>query len=127
MERFVGVLIEHFAGNFPTWLAPEQVRILPMNDELVPRAKEIEQLLKRAKIRVAVDPIADKLGAKIRRAELDKVPHMLVLGKREAEEGNVAVRSRANKSLEGVKTPETFLEELLQNISEQRLPDTYTK
>ena len=122
MERFVGVLIEHFAGNFPTWLAPEQVRILPMNDDLVPKAQEIEKLLKAVKIRVTVDPIADKLGAKIRRAELDKVPHMLVIGKREAEEGNVAVRSRANKALEGVKTPETFKEELLQIIAEKILP-----
>ena len=123
MERFVGVLIEHFAGNFPTWLAPEQVRILPMNDDLVPRASEIETLLKSAKIRVTVDPIADKLGAKIRRAEIDKVPHMLVIGKREAEEGKVAVRSRANKVLEGVKTPDTFMAELLQNIADKKLPD----
>lgn len=123
MERFVGVLIEHFAGNFPTWLAPEQVRILPMNDDLVPGAKEIEKLLKAAKVRVTVDPIADKLGAKIRRAELDKVPHMLVLGKREAEEGNVAVRSRANKQLEGVKTPEAFLDDLLKIITEKSLPE----
>ncbi len=121
MERFVGVLIEHFAGNFPTWLAPEQVRILPMNDDLVPRAKEVEKLLKAAKVRATVDPIADKLGAKIRRAELDKVPHMLVIGKREAEEGKVAVRSRADKALEGVKTPEDFLADLLLNIEEKRL------
>lgn len=123
MERFAGVLIEHFAGNFPTWLAPEQVRILPMNEDLIPRAKEIEALLKAAKIRVAVDPVADKLGAKIRRAELDKVPHMLVLGKREAEEGNVSIRSRANKSLEGSKPPEVFLTELLEIIGKKKLPD----
>lgn len=123
MERFVGVLIEHFAGNFPTWLAPEQVRILPMNDALVPAAREIEQSLKAAKIRVTVDPIADKLGAKIRRAELDKVPHMLVLGKREAEAGQVAVRSRLNKALEGLKTPTEFMHELLTNIAHKTLPD----
>lgn len=123
MERFVGVLIEHFAGNFPTWLAPEQVRILPMNDDLVPGAQEIEKLLKAAKVRVTIDSIADKLGAKIRRAELDKVPHMLVLGKREAAEGNVAVRSRANKKLEGVKTPEAFLDDLLKIIAEKSLPE----
>ena len=127
MERFVGVLIEHFAGNFPTWLAPEQVRILPMNDELVPKAQEVEKLLKSAKVRVAIDPIADKLGAKIRRAELDKVPHMLVIGKREAEEGKVAVRSRTNKSLEGVKKPEDFLKDLLQTIDSKLLPDAQGK
>jgi threonyl-tRNA synthetase len=123
MERFVGVLIEHFAGNFPTWLAPEQVRILPMNDDLVPQAREIEALLKAAKIRVSVDPIADKLGAKIRRAEIDKIPHMLVLGKREAEEGKVAVRSRASKTLEGVKPVGEFLTELLRDIANKTLPD----
>ena len=85
MERFCGVLIEHFAGSFPTWLAPEQVRILPMNDDLVPQAREIEKLLKAAKIRVTVDAIADKLGAKIRKVHMDKVPNFLVLGKQEAE------------------------------------------
>ena len=127
MERFVGVLIEHFAGNFPTWLAPEQVRILPMNDDLVPRAREVEKQLKAAKIRVAVDPIADKLGAKIRRAELDKVPHMLVIGKREAKEGKVAVRSRANKALEGVKTAEEFLMDLLKNIAAKELSESQCK
>ena len=94
-----------------------------MNDELVPRAREIEKLLKSAKVRVAVDPIADKLGAKIQHAELDKVPHMLVIGKREAEEGKVAVRSRANKALEGVKTPEDFLADLVKNIATKSLPE----
>ncbi|CAI8345085.1 MAG: Threonine--tRNA ligase [Opitutia bacterium UBA7350] len=123
MERFCGVLIEHFAGNFPTWLAPEQVRILPMNDDLVVRAREIEILLKAAKIRVTVDAVADKLGAKIRKAELDKVPHMLILGKREAEEGKVAVRSRANKALEGTKAVDTLMAELVANIAAKKLPD----
>ena len=123
MERFCGVLIEHFAGNFPTWLAPEQVRILPMNDDLVPRAREIETLLKAAKVRVTVDAVADKLGAKIRKAEIEKVPHMLVLGKREAEEDKVAVRSRANKALEGTKSTNEFLAELLANIAAKTLPD----
>jgi threonyl-tRNA synthetase len=123
MERFCGVLIEHFAGSFPTWLAPEQVRILPMNDDLVSQAREIEKLLKAAKIRVTVDAVADKLGAKIRKAHLDKVPHMLVLGKREAEEGKVQVKSRANPSLEGVKTPAEFMGELLANIANKALPE----
>ncbi|WP_269525759.1 threonine--tRNA ligase [Coraliomargarita parva] len=123
MERFCGVLIEHFAGNFPTWLAPEQVRILPMNDDLVPQAREIEALLKAAKIRVTVDAVADKLGAKIRKCHVDKVPHFLVLGKREAEEGKVAVNSRANKALEGTKPVGEFLTELLENIASKTLPD----
>lgn len=123
MERFCGVLIEHFAGSFPTWLAPEQVRILPMNDDLVPQAREIEKLLKAAKIRVTVDAIADKLGAKIRKCHVDKVPNFLVLGKQEAEQGLVKVNSRANKALEGLKKPEEFLAELLKNIADKTLPD----
>jgi threonyl-tRNA synthetase len=123
MERFCGVLIEHFAGSFPTWLAPEQVRILPMNDDLVPQAREIEKLLKTAKIRVTVDAIADKLGAKIRKCHIDKVPHFLVLGRKEAEDGLVKVNSRANKALEGLKTPTEFMGELLQNIADKTLPD----
>jgi threonyl-tRNA synthetase len=123
MERFCGVLIEHFAGSFPTWLAPEQVRILPMNDDLVPQAREIEKLLKAAKIRVTVDAIADKLGAKIRKVHVDKVPNFLVIGKQEAEQGLVKVNSRANKSLEGLKTPAEFMGELLQIIANKTLPD----
>ncbi|MEZ7842637.1 MAG: threonine--tRNA ligase, partial [Opitutales bacterium] len=123
MERFCGVLIEHFGGSFPTWLAPEQVRILPMNDDLVPQAREIEKLLKAAKIRVTVDAIADKLGAKIRKVHMDKVPNFLVLGKQEAEQGLVKVNSRANKALEGLKTPAEFMGELLQNIANKTLPD----
>jgi threonyl-tRNA synthetase len=123
MERFCGLLIEHFAGNFPIWLAPEQVRILPMNDELVPQAREIEKLLKAAKVRVTVDDIADKLGAKIRKCHLDKVPTFLVLGRQEAEQGLVKVNSRTNASLEGLKTPAEFMGELLQKIADKSLPE----
>ena len=123
MERFCGLLIEHFAGNFPIWLAPEQVRILPMNDELVPKAREIEKLLKAAKIRVTVDDIADKLGAKIRKCHVDKVPTFLVLGRQEAEQGLVKVNSRTNALLEGLKTPADFMGELLQKIADKSLPE----
>ena len=123
MERFCGVLIEHFAGNFPTWLAPEQVRILPMNDELVPEAQTIEAQLKAARIRCSVDSVADKLGAKIRKAELAKVPHMIILGKKEAEAGKISVRSRANKALEACDRLERFLEALIDNINRRELPD----
>jgi threonyl-tRNA synthetase len=123
MERFCGLLIEHFAGNFPIWLAPEQVRILPMNDELVSQAREIEKLLKAAKIRVTVDDIADKLGAKIRKCHVDKVPTFLVLGRQEAEQGLVKVNSRTNASLEGLKTPAEFMGEILQKIADKSLPE----
>ena len=124
MERFCGLLIEHFAGNFPTWLAPEQVRILPMNDELVAQAREIEKQLKAAKIRVTVDCVADKLGAKIRKCHIDKVPHFLVLGRQEAEQGLVKVNSRANPSLEGLKSTAEFISELLQDIAAKTLPSS---
>ena len=124
MERFCGLLIEHFAGNFPTWLAPEQVRILPMNDELVVQAREIEKQLKAAKIRVTVDSVADKLGAKIRKCHIDKVPHFLVLGRQEAEQGLVKVNSRTNPSLEGLKSTAEFISELLQDIAAKTLPSS---
>ena len=123
MERFCGVLIEHFAGNFPTWLAPEQVRILPMNDELVDAAKAIESQLCTAKIRCTVDEVADKLGAKIRKAEIAKVPHMIILGKKEAEAGKISVRSRANKELENISNTEDFISSLIEIIETKRLPD----
>lgn len=123
MERFCGVLIEHFAGNFPTWLAPEQVRILPMNDELVDAAKAIASKLSLAKIRCTVDEVADKLGAKIRKAEIAKVPHMIILGKKEAEAGKISVRSRANKELENISSTEDFVTALLEIIDTKRLPD----
>ena len=127
MERFCGLLIEHFAGNFPTWLAPEQVRILPMNDELVAQAREIEKQLKAAKIRVTVDSVADKLGAKIRKCHIDKVPHFLVLGRQEAEQGLVKVNSRTNPSLEGLKSTAEFISELLKDIAAKTLPSSGSK
>ena len=124
MERFVGILIEHFAGDVPTWLAPEQVRILPLNDSLVPAAREMRETLKSKGIRASVDEHSDKLGAKIRRAELEKVPHMLVLGAKEMEAGLVNVRSRADKSLEGSCSLQEFIDKLLPIIKERRLsPD----
>ena len=122
MERFCGVLIEHFAGNFPTWLAPEQVRILPMNDDLTEKAEECVRLLKDKGIRVGIDTLSGKLGAKIRKAETDKIPHMLILGKREAEEGKVSVRSRANPDLDGSCTLAEFTEKIIAEIETKSLP-----
>ena len=127
MERFCGVLIEHFAGAFPTWLAPEQVRILPLNDELNSHAEGIAATLRGHGVRVTVDDHSDKLGAKIRRAELDKVPHMLVLGAKEKEAGAVSVRSRADKSLEGTRPVAEFIEKLLHEIRERKLPQLAEK
>jgi len=124
MERFCGVLIEHFGGNFPAWLAPEQVRILTINDDVMPFAKEVEQLLAAAKIRVTIDRISEKLGAKIRRAETEKVPFMLVIGGKEAEQRSVNVRSRVAKSKEGTYPVEEFLSMLLKSIAEKELPES---
>jgi len=122
MERFCGVLIEHFAGNFPTWLAPEQVRILPMNDDLIEQADQHLVALKNLGFRASIDSLSGKLGAKIRKAETDKIPHMLILGKREAEQGKISVRSRANPSLDGPKTIEEFIETLTLEIDTKALP-----
>lgn len=94
LERFFGILIEHYAGAFPLWLAPEQVRILPISDKQVAYAERVRQALLDVDIRVSVDNASDKVGAKIRRAQLEKVPYMLVVGGREADAGAVAVRSR---------------------------------
>lgn len=94
IERFFGILIEHYAGAFPVWLAPEQVRVLPITDAQAARAEEIAAELRTSDIRVSTDLRSEKIGAKIRRAQTEKIPFMLVLGAREAEAGTVAVRTR---------------------------------
>ena len=94
LERFTGVLIEHFRGAFPVWLAPEQARFLPVNEQMIAYAEKLAAEFKAAGLRVSVDVKGDKLGAQIRRGQLEKVPFLLVCGNREAEAGQVAVRSR---------------------------------
>lgn len=94
MERFTGLLIEHFAGKFPTWLAPEQVRVLPISDKVAEFAEDVRQKLANAGVRVTLDDAPDKIGAKIRNARLERVPYMIVVGQREAEQGLVSVRHR---------------------------------
>jgi threonyl-tRNA synthetase len=92
MERFVAVLIEHCAGNFPMWLAPEQVKVLPISDKFIPYAEEVVTLLKANDIRASVDDRNEKIGKKIRDTELMKIPYMLVVGEQEMNGGKVAVR-----------------------------------
>jgi threonyl-tRNA synthetase len=122
-ERFIGFLIEHFAGNFPTWLAPEQARLLPLNDDLVPFARDLAAQLRAAGVRVTVDEHSEKLGAKIRRGETDKVPHMLILGAKEKEAGVVSSRSRVNADLNDKKLPfADWRAKLLAEISTRALP-----
>lgn len=106
LERFFGVLIEHYAGAFPLWLAPEQVRVLPINDKVLPAAEALAATLNQELFRVAVDRSSDKLGAKIRNAQMDKIPYMLILGAREAEAGLVSVRSRTAGDLGTMKVEE---------------------
>jgi threonyl-tRNA synthetase len=122
LERFTGVLIEHFAGNFPVWLAPEQVRILPITDDQLDAAREIEAKLKAARIRCSIDSHSDKFGAKIRRAEMDRIPYMFVLGKNEVADGNVTIRSRADKADEGTLSRAEAIDRILTRISEKALP-----
>jgi threonyl-tRNA synthetase len=120
MERFVGVLIEHFAGAFPVWLAPEQARVLPISEKVAGYAGEVAAALRAAGVRAAVDSSQDKLGAKIRLAQVEKVPYMLVVGGKEAESRQVSVRSRKAGD-EGVQPLETFVERIKTEISERVL------
>ena len=122
MERFCGVLIEHFGGAFPTWLAPEQVRILPMNDDLLDKADEMLNELKQRQIRASVDRQSGKLGAKIRKGETDKIPHMVILGQREVEEGKVSLRSRNNPEWDGSLPLDEFIARIENEISSKALP-----
>jgi len=120
MERFCGVLIEHFAGHFPTWLAPEQIRVLTISEKVDAFAEEIFAQLKAAGLRVTLNKDADKIGAKIRNAQLDKVPYMLVLGEKEAAAGGVSVRHAKRGDL-GVKPIADFLTEVMEEVKERRL------
>lgn len=120
MERFVGVLIEHFAGAFPVWLAPEQARVLPVSEKVADYANEVVETLRAAGVRAAADRSQDKLGAKIRLAQVDKVPYMLVVGGKEAESRQVSVRSRKAGD-EGVHPLNDFVERLKTEISERVL------
>ncbi len=122
MERFCGVLIEHFAGDFPLWLAPEQVRILPISEKTIEPARALLARLRAEGLRATLDEHSDKLGAKIRRAEIDKVPYALVLGQKEAEAGGVSVRSRARGD-EGVLATDACIARLRAEVASRALPD----
>ncbi len=122
MERFCGVLIEHFGGDFPVWLAPEQVRLVPISDKVNDYGAGLLAQLKAAGFRASLDTHSDKLGAKIRRAELDKIPYTLVLGGKEAEAQAVSVRSRA-KGDEGVMPFADYLARLKTEIATRALAE----
>lgn len=120
MERFVGVLIEHFAGAFPVWLSPEQARVLPVSEKVADYAHEVAAALCGAGVRARVDVSQDKLGAKIRLAQVEKVPYMLVVGGKEAGSRQVSVRSRSAGD-EGTMPLENFVERIKKEISERQL------
>ena len=120
MERFCGVLIEHFGGDFPTWLAPQQLRLLPISDRFEEATQTIHQRYRDAGIRVGVDSHSDKLGAKIRRAELDKVPYTAIIGEKEVESGTLSIRSRFTGN-EGSQPIEDFLSRLQDEIRTRKL------
>ena len=115
IERFIGILIEHYAGKFPLWIAPVQVKILPISDKFMDYAKQIEKAMYDAKIRVELDDRAEKIGYKIREAQLEKVPYMIIVGEKELNEGNISVRSRDLGDL-GFKNTDDFLKELNEEI-----------
>lgn len=99
LERFFGVLIEHYGGAFPLWLAPVQARLIPIADRHVDTARQVAERLRAAGLRVELDDSSDRMNAKIRAAQLQKIPYMLVIGDREVEEGTVSVRLRTNENL----------------------------
>ncbi|HSJ16080.1 MAG TPA: threonine--tRNA ligase [Longimicrobiales bacterium] len=120
-ERFIAILIEHFAGAFPLWLAPEQVRVLPISDDVKPSAAELARQLRAGGLRVHLDDRADTLNYRIREAETMKVPYMAVVGAREAEAGTVAVRARgAGKKQEVVERVE-FVQRLRHEVESKQL------
>jgi threonyl-tRNA synthetase len=124
MERFIGVLIEHFAGAFPLWLAPEQIRLLTVSEKSEEYGKGVEKQLQEAGLRVTADYRSEKLGAKIRDAQLELIPYMLVVGPRDAENGTVSLRDRIDGDL-GAMSTEDVVRKLLGEVAERTVRKTY--
>jgi len=120
VERFIGILIEHFAGAFPTWLTPVQVKVLPISDKFLDYARGVEAKLKDADIRVELDDRAEKIGYKIREAQMQKIPYMLIVGAKEEEENKVSVRSRFAED-EGQKDLAVFIEEIKEEVATKKI------
>ncbi|WP_432663930.1 threonine--tRNA ligase [Wukongibacter baidiensis] len=120
IERFIGILIEHFAGKFPTWLAPQQVRILPITDRHVEYAEGLAKEMKDKDIKVEVDSRNEKIGYKIREAQLQKVPYMLIVGDKELENKEISVRSRDKGEL-GSQKLDDFIEQVVSEIKNREL------
>jgi threonyl-tRNA synthetase len=118
-ERFIGFLLEHYAGKFPVWLAPQQLKILPISDKFGGYAKTLLEKAKKWDIRAAIDDRNEKIGRKIRDTELNKVPYMIVIGEKEAAEGKVAVRRQGRGDM-GVQDADAFFEMVKEEIRERR-------
>ena len=121
LERFTGFLIEHFAGAFPLWLSPEQVRVLPIADAQIDAAKRVADVLRASKLRVMVDDRSETLNYKIRDGETHKIPYMAVVGQREAEAGTVAVRARGEGKKQVVLPLSEFAAKLREEVSTKAL------
>ncbi|TFB10795.1 threonine--tRNA ligase [Candidatus Marinimicrobia bacterium MT.SAG.3] len=119
-ERFIGVLIEHFTGNFPTWLAPVQVVVIPISEKHIKYATKVYESLIKTGVRVNLDSRSEKMGAKIRDSETMKIPYMLVVGEKEAENSSVSVRKHLTGD-QGQKPLEEFIKEIKEEITERRL------
>lgn len=117
MERFVAVLIEHTAGKFPLWLTPDQVAILPISEKYNDYAQEVRMMLKRQDIRAIVDDRNEKIGRKIRDNELKRIPYMLIVGEKEAENRQVAVRKQGEGD-QGTMSVEEFATQVTNEINQ---------
>ena len=126
VERFIGILIEHFAGAFPTWLAPVQVKVLPISDKFIDYADSVAEKLSDAGIRTEVDTRSEKIGYKIRSAQMEKIPYMLVVGQKEEEDGVVSVRSRFAGD-EGQKGLDQFIQAVQEEVASKTIRQAENK
>jgi len=124
LERFIGVYLEHTAGHLPVWLSPVQVALLTVTDRQLDYANKLQDLLKAAGVRCYVDERGEKIGYKIREAQMQKVPYMLVLGDKEKDAGNISVRLKSGQILNGVTTQD-FLEKIVHEIKERKLESVF--
>jgi threonyl-tRNA synthetase len=120
LERFIGIIIEHFAGAFPVWIAPVQATVLPLSEKFTDYAAETARKLREAGLRVEVDASNEKLGAKIRDAQLKKIPYMLIVGEKEASAGTVSLRKRTGGD-QGSISLDQFISEARQRIASRAL------
>ena len=121
-ERFIGFLLEHYAGKFPVWLAPLQAKILPISDKFIPYAQEVLAELRKAGVRAEIDDRNEKIGKKIRDTELMKVPYMLVIGEKEMTEGQLSIRRQGKGDL-GMMDKTAFISQIHQEIAERKAPE----